>query len=219
MSYKAVIFDLDGTLVNTIDDLSQAINIALKNKGYPFSYDNEGTKKLIGQGTKVLCQRAIAPLNPTEEMWKDLFVEFSKQYNIHELDHAHLYEGVLDTVNELKSLGLKVAVLSNKVDHNSKDIISHLCPEGTFDIVQGQLDNVPLKPDPTSLFNLMKRLGVNKDEVLYVGDSDTDMKTSKNAGVDEVAVTYGFRDKAILEEFKPKFMINNLKDLIKIIKK
>jgi len=215
---KAVVFDLDGTTVNTLDDLMQAINLALEIKGYPFHYDLDGTKKLIGEGTKTLCKRAIASLNPSEEQWKDLFKEFTKQYNIHQLDHAHLYNGVLDAINEIKKQGIKVCTLSNKVDKNVKEIVEKLFPKNTFDYVLGQLEDMPLKPDPTGLYRVLNEIGVNKEKILYVGDSDTDMKTGKNADVTTVAVTWGFRDRDVLESFNPKYIINNPKELLELIK-
>lgn len=216
---KACIFDLDGTIVDTLVDLSRAINFALKEKGYDISYSLEETKSLIGQGTKVLCKRALKPFNVTVEDELDLFKEFSNQYNIHQLDNAKLFKGVKETLTKIKLDGIKIAILSNKVDKNSKKIIYSLVGEDFFDIVQGQLENVPLKPDPTSLLNLIDRLGVKKEEILYVGDSDTDMKVGKNANVKTIAVTYGYREKELLKSFEPDFMIDKIEDLIKIIKK
>ena len=214
---KLVIFDLDGTLVNTLEDLKNAINIALKNKNYPFKYTLEETKGLIGCGTKVLCKRAISSLNPSEDMWKDLFLEFSKQYNLHQLDNARPYEGVNETINALHKLGIKCAVLSNKVDANSKMIINTLFKENTFDYVLGQLENMPLKPNPCGLNKVIDYFKLNKDEVLYVGDSDTDMETARNGEVKVCAVTYGYREKSLLESYNPDFMINSIYELIKIV--
>lgn len=215
--YRAVVFDLDGTLVYTLEDLKNAINSALKNLGYSFCYSLEDTKRLIGSGTKNLCRRAIDSLNPSEEEVEILFREFTKEYNMHQLDNASLYEGVMDVLIELKKRGIKVAILSNKVDKNTKEIISHLCKNFTFDYILGQTSIYPLKPDPTSLFKVIEEIKVKKEEVLYVGDSDTDMKTGKNARVDVCAVTYGFREKEVLETYKPRYMIDSIKEILKII--
>lgn len=215
--FKGIVFDLDGTLVNTLDDLKNAINNALKTLNYPFSYSLEETKKLIGSGTKNLCRRAIASLSLGEEKVEELFCEFTKQYNEHQLDNARLYDGVLDTLRLLKEKNIKVAVLSNKVHHNTKEILSCLCKNFDFDYVLGQVSYFPLKPDPTSLNYIISKLGLNKEEILYVGDSDTDMKTGRNAKVKICAVTYGFREKEELETYSPDYMIDNFSELIYIV--
>lgn len=215
--YKAVIFDLDGTLVYTLEDLKNSINSALKNLNYPFSYSLEETKRLIGSGTKNLCRRAISSLNPQDEEVEILFKEFTREYNEHQLDNASLYDGVMDVLIELRKKGIKLAILSNKVDKNTKEIISHLCKDFTFDFILGQTTIYPLKPDPTSLFKVIEELKVENDEVLYVGDSDTDMKTGNNAHVDVCAVTYGFREKEVLESYDPKYMIDSIKEILKIV--
>ena len=215
--YKAVIFDLDGTLVYTLEDLKNSINSALKKLNYPFSYSLEETKRLIGSGTKNLCRRAISFLNPQDEEVEILFKEFTREYNEHQLDNASLYDGVMDVLIELRKKGIKLAILSNKVDKNTKEIISHLCKDFTFDFILGQTTIYPLKPDPTSLFKVIEELKVENDEVLYVGDSDTDMKTGNNAHVDVCAVTYGFREKEVLESYNPKYMIDSIKEILKIV--
>lgn len=215
--YKAVIFDLDGTLVYTLEDLKNSINSALKKLNYPFSYSLEETKRLIGSGTKNLCRRAISSLNPQDEEVEILFKEFTREYNEHQLDNASLYDGVMDVLIELRKKGIKLAILSNKVDKNTKEIISHLCKDFTFDFILGQTTIYPLKPDPTSLFKVIEELKVENDEVLYVGDSDTDMKTGNNAHVDVCAVTYGFREKEVLESYNPKYMIDSIKEILKIV--
>ena len=215
--YKAVIFDLDGTLVYTLEDLKNSINLALKNLNYHFSYSLEETKRLIGSGTKNLCRRAISSLNPQDEEVEILFKEFTREYNEHQLDNASLYDGVMDVLIELRKKGIKLAILSNKVDKNTKEIISHLCKGFSFDFILGQTTIYPLKPDPTSLFKVIEELKVENDEVLYVGDSDTDMKTGNNAHVDVCAVTYGFREKEVLESYNPKYMIDSIKEILKIV--
>ena len=217
--YKAVIFDLDGTLVYTLEDLKNAINLALEIKGYPYQYNLEETKGLIGSGTKVLCQRAIKKDSVTEDEWMDLFLEFSRQYKIHQLDNVALYDGILDLIKQLKDDGYKIAVLSNKVDKNTKDIISYLFKDNPFDYILGQLENMPLKPDPEGLYRVLKELDLKEDEILYIGDSDTDMKTGINARVDVCAVTWGFRNRDILASYNPKYLINSPKELCKILKK
>ena len=112
---------------------------------------------------------------------------------------------------------MKTAILSNKKEENTREIVAHLCKENTFDQIVGKREEFPLKPDPTSLNYLIALLGVDKDEVLYVGDSDTDMKTADNLSLRKVAVTYGYRDKEILEQYKPDYMIDDFREIQTIV--
>lgn len=215
---KAVIFDLDGTLIDTLQDLSNSINLAMKNRGYDISYNKEETKNLIGSGTKVLCKRALSKYSASDEDIEEVYKEFSKQYRLHQLDNTKPYNGVKEGLLALKRLGCKIAVLSNKVEENTKYIINSLLGESLFDIVRGQRINVPLKPDPTSLNDIIEELFVKKEEVLYVGDSDTDMKTADNLGVKKVAVTWGFRDISLLLQYKPDYVLKQFSDIVEIVK-
>ena len=216
--YKAVIFDLDGTLLDTLPDLKNSINEALKLNGYDISYTYEETMWLIGSGTKMLCRRAINRFDPTDEEVERLFADFTRIYKGRQLDETRLYENVKNTLFSLKNDGFKVCVLSNKVEKNVLDIIEHYLPDFTFDKVVGQRVGVPIKPDPTSLNNLIEELELTKEEILYVGDSDVDMIVASNASIDVVGVTYGYRPKEILEKYNPKYLTNNILEILEIVK-
>ena len=216
--YKAVIFDLDGTLLDTLPDLKNSINEALKINGYKISYTYEETMWLIGSGTKMLCRRALSKLNPTEEQVSKLFKDFSSIYKLKQKEETKLYKNVENTLFSLKNEGFLVCVLSNKVEENVIDILNFYLPNFAFDKVVGQRANVPIKPDPTSLNELIRSLKISKEEVLYVGDSDVDMIVASNANIDCVGVTYGYRPREMLEKYKPKYLIDDILEILQIVK-
>lgn len=214
---KAIVFDFDGTLVNTLYDLQDSINEALLINGYTRQYSYEETKKLIGSGTRVLCSRAINYVDHKIEDEEKLFKDFSLCYSKNQLNKTKPYPNVIDTLDYLKKKGLKIAILSNKVDKNTLLIATHLFGENYFDYILGQRKEFPLKPDPTSLKFLLNEINVDIDEVLYVGDSDTDMITANNLKVKKIAVTYGYRDISILKNYKPDYIIDDFRELKEII--
>ncbi len=216
--YKYVIFDLDGTLIDTLDDLKKGINFALKELGYNISYTKEETKLLIGEGTRNLCIRAIKNIPHTEEDEEILFKEFTRQYKLHQLDDTRPFYHVEELLKLLKESNIKVAVLSNKVEQNVVDILSHLKLDSYFEIIRGQRKDIPLKPNPSSLNNLILDLGAKKEDVLYVGDSDVDMIVSRNASVDVVAVTYGYRDIELLKKYHPNYIISDPLEIYNLVK-
>ncbi len=214
---KAIVFDFDGTLVDTLDDLKDAINEALLINGYTRQYTYEETKSLIGMGTKVLCKRAISYVEHSDEDVEKVFSDFSKIYRNIQCNKTHLFPHVQETLNELKNRKIKLSILSNKVEENTLKIADNLFEKNTFDQIVGQRKEFPLKPDPTSLRYLISLLNVNDNEVLYVGDSDTDMKTADNLKLKKVAVTYGYRDEDVLKNYQPDYLINDFSKLIEII--
>ena len=215
---KLMIFDFDGTLVNTIYDLGDSINEALKINGWNKEYSYVETKVLIGSGIRVLCTRALNYIEHTIEDEEKLFKDFQICYKKNQLNKTKPYEGVVDTLHKLKEQGIKIAILSNKRNENTNAITNHVFEPNLFDEVVGQLPDVPLKPNPTSVLSMIDRFGVKKEEVLYIGDSDTDMKTADNASLTKVAVTYGYRDKEVLETYKPDYMIDSFDELLDIVK-
>lgn len=214
---KAIIFDFDGTLVDTLEDLKDAINKSLLINGYTRQYTYEETKSLIGMGTKVLCQRAISYVEHSDEDVEKVFNDFSITYRKIQCNKTHLFPHVQETLNELKNKEIKLAILSNKVEENTLKIADNLFKKDTFEQIVGQRKEFPLKPDPTSLKYLISLLNVSESEVLYVGDSDTDMKTADNLNLKKVAVTYGYRDKDVLKKYQPDYLIDDFSKLIEII--
>jgi len=195
---KAVIFDLDGTLCYTIDDLRTAMNLMLRDFGYP-ERTKEQILAAINFGAREFVRRSLpdeAAGDP--ETLEKCFVCYSAHYSHHYLDETAPYGGIPELIAELKARGLGLAVLTNKGDDHAKMLISKLFGE-SFDIVLGNCGRFPTKPDPASALWIASELGAKPDEVLYVGDSDVDMKTALNAGFVPCGVTWGYRDAETLK--------------------
>ena len=192
--YKAIVFDLDGTLLDTLDDLADAVNHALRYFSLP-TRTVEQVRTFIGNGVVKLIERAVGAENA--DKCADVLREYKAHYALHCADKTKPYDGVLTLLSALKSRGVKAAVLSNKHDSAVKPLAKQYF-DGLLCEAAGGMVGVPLKPAPDSLLALIRRLGVDKSETLYVGDSEVDVQTAKNAGVDCIAVTWGFRDEELL---------------------
>lgn len=214
---KAVIFDLDGTLVDTIKDLSDAINLSLKQNGYSIVYSIDQTKELIGSGIRNLCAKALEPFSSSDEDVEKVLNSFMHNYDLMQLNNTKPYEEMENVLYYLKQKGIKLAVLSNKKYENTLYIVTHLFKENTFDVIYGKKEGYPLKPDTKALYSVIDKLNVKKEEVLYVGDSDVDMKTAINGNLKKVAVTYGYRSEDILKEYNPEYCISSPIEIKKII--
>ena len=195
MEKKLLIFDLDGTLVNTVEDLNNGINYALNKNGYP-SRSVDHTAHAIGNGIFVTILRSLP--YEDEAAAKICLKDFRNFYKEHYLDNSFAYIGMKDALIKLKERGYLLAVATNKLDEIAKKMIDRLYPN-IFDIVQGDSPYLPKKPDPTIINQVIDDLGVNKTKTTYIGDSEVDIQTAKNAEVDLILVDYGFhRSKSFL---------------------
>lgn len=210
----AVIFDLDGTLLNTLGDLRAATNHALEVRGLP-PHSMEEIRQFIGNGIRLLIRRAM-PEGTTEAEIDAALDDFKAYYAAHIHDRTVPYDGIPQLLTALRKRGIKVAVLSNKIDSASQQLIEYFFP-GKTDVVFGEHVGVPRKPDPTSCRMVMQQLGVQPEQVLYVGDSGTDMQTAKNAGLYAVGVTWGFRSKEVLLENGADVLVHRPEQILQIL--
>ena len=210
----AVIFDLDGTLLNSLGDLRAATNHALEVRGLP-PHSMEEIRQFIGNGIRLLICRAMPEGTPEAEIDAALD-DFKAYYAAHIHDRTVPYDGIPQLLTALRKRGIQVAVLSNKIDSASQQLIEYFFP-GKTDVVFGEHVGVPRKPDPTSCRMVMQQLGVQPEQVLYVGDSGTDMQTAKNAGLYAVGVTWGFRSKEVLLKYGADVLVHRPEQILQIL--
>ena len=213
---KLAIFDLDGTLLDTIADLAGSANHALKQLGYP-THDVETIRTFVGNGINKLLERALPENERTEENVMRMRAHFIPYYDMHNADLSQPYPGIISLLEELQARGMMIAVASNKYQKATVKLVGHYFPTIRFIEVLGQREGVNVKPDPTIVSDILKKANVSQEETLYVGDSGVDMQTARNAGVDAIGVTWGFRPRAELEIFSPMGLIDQASELTKFI--
>ena len=196
---KLLIFDLDGTLANTLDDLTSAVNYGLNYYGYE-SKDSEYVRKAIGNGVQVLISRCI-PNGFDNPHYEDCLNLFKKYYSENYYQHTYPYENMLKTLLKLKDFGYKLAVVTNKVNHIATDIVEHFYP-GVFEVIVGDQEGLRKKPYPDMVNKVKSIFKVNDHEITYIGDTNVDYETAKNSNIDILLVTYGFRTKDEMEQYK-----------------
>ena len=193
MKYDTVIFDLDGTLLDTISDLAAAANYVCRENDWP-EYTVAEVESMVGNGIPKLVER-FSPENARSPlMLANTLHQFNRYYGAHNMESTHPYPGIPELLRELHDRGLQMAVCSNKADEFSRVIVEHYFP-GIFRLVRGNIPGTPVKPDPGVAKGIMERLGAEPDETLMVGDSDVDIHTGHNAGLRACGVTWGFRSR------------------------
>ena len=213
MSKKAIIFDLDGTLLDTITDLALSVNHTLQEFGFA-THDVDSYKYKVGNGMRKLIERAL-PENHLDKT--DAVLEkFMAYYDEHKADHTRAYEGITELLSSLQEKGVKLAVLTNKAHDPAVQLVKKYFGE-TFDVIHGQKDGVPRKPDATSTLQVLETLGVSAQECLFVGDSAVDIHTAKNAGITSVGVLWGFRTKEELESAGAAHIVSTPKQILNLI--
>lgn len=209
---KLVIFDLDGTLLNTIADLADSTNHALKALGYP-THEPDQYNFMVGNGINKLFERALPNGEKTEENVLRVRQEFVPYYDRHNADKSRPYPGVAELLETLQTAGMQLAVASNKYQAATEKLVAHYFPNIRFTAVLGQREGIPVKPDPVIVRDILQIAKVQKEETLYVGDSGVDMQTAINAGVTSCGVTWGFRPRNELESFHPDYIVDNAEEI------
>ena len=214
MAYKVAIFDLDGTILDTLEDLADAMNYALGEHGYP-GRTIEEVRRFVGNGIRKLIERAV-PAGLAKEEIDRVHETFSAYYQQHCADKTRPYEGVLPLLERLRAAGCLTAVVSNKADA----AVQPLCRRyynGLFDYAVGERTGIRRKPDPDSVQEVLRRLQVEAADAVYIGDSEVDIQTAKNAGLDSIIVTWGFRDRDYLESQGGRRFVDRPEEIEQII--
>ncbi len=210
---RLIIFDLDGTLLNTIADLGMACNVSLQHFGYS-THALEDYPRLVGNGVNKLIERALPEGEKTEDNILRLRTIFVPYYDEHNCVYTHPYEGINDLLQALKAKGIRLAVASNKYQEATTKIVNHYFPN-LFDVVLGERVGIPRKPHPQIVHDIMQMLGEeDKAKILYVGDSNVDMQTAHAAGLTSVACTWGFCTTEVLAQEHPTYTIHHPQELL-----
>ena len=204
--YDLAIFDLDGTILYTLEDLKNSLNYALKSHGYP-ERTLEEVRRFVGNGVRKLVERG-APAGTDPAELDRLYETFHVHYKQHDLDNTRPYAGVPELMGRLKAAGLRLAVVSNKVDYGVKDLCGRFFP-GAFDAAIGERSGVAKKPAPDMVNEVLARTGIAQERAVYIGDSEVDIQTARNAGMDEIIVAWGFRTAAELALHGPRRVVQD----------
>lgn len=215
---KACIFDMDGTVANTINSIAYFANKALLKAGFP-EIDTETYKTLVGDGAKVLVERMLDTVGASRERYEEVANEYNSKYHADFLYLTEPYEGILDMISKLKEIGIKVTIFSNKPHDTAIKVSDALFPDGCVDICYGAREGIALKPDPQGAYEILDELGINPEECLYIGDTGTDMQTGKAAGLYTIGVLWGFRGREELEENGADAIIMHPAEILDIVNK
>jgi phosphoglycolate phosphatase len=199
VDFDGVIFDLDGTLADTLEDIADAMNRVLRGRRLPV-HNPASYRLMIGKGLRNLVGQTLPPEMRNEETIAACLDQLIADYREHCLDKTRLFDGVADLVSGLRADGVKLAVLSNKADDLTRRIVGALFDPGTFDVVMGAQQSMPLKPDPAAALLVGGRLGAPPERIAYLGDSGIDMRTATAAGMTAIGVSWGFRAREELVE-------------------
>ena len=213
--YRFCAFDLDGTLVYTIEDIAFALNWALEKHGFPALSERE-VQAIVGYSTGYMCREAL-PEDAREAHWKAVHADCTAYYNAHCCDRSYPYHGVLRTLHRLKDAGVRMAVVSNKPHRETTKVVQTLFPRDTFSMVLGMMEKFEKKPAPEPLEFVLNYLGVEKEDAVYVGDSDVDVAFARNTGIDCISCTWGYRSRNCLIESGASRLIDDFEELLGLL--
>lgn len=212
MPFKAVLFDLDGTLLDTLEDLADSMNAALASYGWP-AHPVDSYRYFVGDGFEVLARRTM-PAESGDALVRECVKVAQGEYRKRWKSKTHLYPGIAELLDGLAQRGIRSAILSNKPDDFVTEIARHFFSRWTFDAAQGARPDLPRKPDPTAALDISRRIGIPADSFLYLGDTNTDMLTAKAAGMFPVGVLWGFRPEKELRDSGAKLLLSRPQELL-----
>lgn len=211
---RLVIFDLDGTLINSLEDIAASLNRVLELRGY-CTFKTEEYRYLVGNGIRTLVERALPPAIRTEKLIEEIRLEFVEYYIKHSCEYTLPYEGIPQLLQQLSEEGIEMAVASNKFHRGTCQLVAHFFPTIPFRMVLGHREGVPAKPHRAMVDEIIRTVGVDRAQVLYVGDSDVDMRTATNSEVQGIGVTWGFRTREELYQAGAYSIIDHPLELLK----
>ena len=210
--YDTYIVDLDGTLLNTLNDLAASVNYALRTYHLP-EHSVEEVRWFVGNGVRLLMERAV-PDGAQNPQFEEVFATFRQYYMQHSLDTTRPYDGIVETIHELKQRGCRLAVVSNKMMAATQELVAHFFPDIEVAIGEYEAAGIRKKPAPDTVFEALRQLGTSPDNTVYVGDSDVDIATARNSGLPCISVLWGFRDRPFLEAYGATAFIDHPRDLL-----
>ena len=213
MKYQTYIFDLDGTLLDTLGDLAASTNYALRTHGMP-EHSVDDVRRFVGNGVRKLMERAV-PQGASNPLFNETFATFRQHYMEHALDTTHPYDGILETLKELRRQECRIAVVSNKMMAATQELCRHFFPDIVeVAIGEHEAEGIRKKPAPDTVIAALRELGVGKEGAVYVGDSDVDIQTAAYAGLPCISVLWGFRDRDFLLQHGAKTFISTPSELL-----
>ncbi|MDR3601972.1 MAG: HAD family hydrolase [Desulfosporosinus sp.] len=218
MKFKGVIFDLDGTLVNSLEDIADSMNNVLRKYGFP-AHELQAYKHFIGNGMNNLVYEVLPEAYREEELITRCFDLMKEEYRNNCTNKTQPYDGIGELLNELTARKMKLAVLSNKVDDLTKKVVMTLLPNWNFEVVIGVSAEIPRKPNPLGALLISRKLGIHPENLIYVGDTGVDMQAANSAGAYAVGALWGFRPKEELTAADAKYLLNYPLELIQLLEK
>ncbi|EDM62721.1 HAD hydrolase, family IA, variant 1 [Dorea longicatena DSM 13814] len=214
---KACIFDLDGTLTNTLESMTYSVNLTLKEMGLS-QITKDQCRMFVGNGARVLIEESLKVSgDPKASRIEEGMKIYGRIFDQNCIYHVTLYEGIPEMLKALKDRGIHLAVLSNKPDRQTVKVVKEIFGDNIFDYAQGQKDGIRRKPEPDGVWYLMEQMQVSKEECLYIGDSEVDAATGKNAGLKTIGVLWGFRDRKTLETAGADHLIERPEELLQFV--
>ena len=210
MKYQLIIFDMDGTILDTLEDLADSLNVTLEKNGYKKRTLAE-VRSFVGNGLRKLMERGVGQAISEEELDR-LCAQHKEYYSLHCMDKTKPYEGITELLKKLRKAGCKTAVVSNKADYAVQKLVEQYF-NGLFDIAVGEKPSVRRKPAPDSVNEVLRQLQIPKENAVYIGDSDVDVETARNVNMDCIAVDWGFRDRDYLHSIGAETIVSSMAEL------